>query len=180
MAGFAAAGIVIAGGLLGWFFIPWASDATLKRVRRRSDAWWSDSLQAYGVFKRESLGKEPKSEAPGTEGALGIWRDEACSEALAGRLSCERLDAMQKVGIKVEGLLAYGLEKERLDRYSFYASGKQRALFAISLSLLFAVVALSVPNAIAQGALNTCVLAMTIALVCDLRARTIPPKRALL
>ena len=109
----------VLGCAFGWLLVPWASDVLLHRVRERADAWWDESLEAYRAFKRAHPGSEPSSAAPGAEGAVGIWRDEAFAAGLAGSLTEERLKALAGVGFKVGGLEAAGTADERGRRYSF-------------------------------------------------------------
>ena len=103
----------VLGCAFGWLLVPWASDVLLHRVRERADAWWDESLEAYRAFKRAHPGSEPSSAAPGAEGAVGIWRDEAFAAGLAGSLTEERLKALAGVGFKVGGLEAAGPADER-------------------------------------------------------------------
>lgn len=164
----------VAGGLLGWLAVPWAADALLRRVRARADAWWDDSLEAYRSFKRDHPDDEPVSTAPGTEGAVGIWRDEACAAGLAGTLTEERIRALESVGFKVDGLVAAGTDDERCRRYSFRARVRDRAFCALTVGAAFAAAAALVPDVLAATLLGACVFAMAAAVVCDMRARTIP------
>ena len=169
---------VIAASMLGcafgWLLVPWASDVLLHRVRERADAWWDESLEAYRAFKRAHPGNEPSSAAPGAEGAVGIWRDEAFAAGLAGSLTEERLKALAGVGFKVGGLEAAGTADERGRRYSFEPRPRSRMLCAAALGAAFAVAAAIAPSAPAAAMLGICSAAMATAVVCDLRARAIP------
>lgn len=162
------------GCAFGWLLVPWASDVLLHRVRDRADAWWDESLEAYRAFKRDHPGNEPSSSAPGAEGAVGIWRDEAFAVGLAGSLTEERLQALAGVGFKVEGLVAADTADERRRRYSFEPRPRSRMLCAATLGAAFAVVAAIVPSVPAAMMLGICTTAMAVAVVCDLRARAIP------
>lgn len=164
----------VGGIVLGWFAVPWASDVALRRAGDRADAWWCDSLQGYQAFKRERPGAEPSASAPGFEGALGLWRDDACSAALSGRLTVERLNSLAGVGIKVEGLAASGTESERRVRCSYQPKRWHRALCALLLGAAFLASAAFVLHKGAAMALDACAVGMAVAVVCDLRARTIP------
>ena len=164
----------VLGCAFGWLLVPWASDVLLHRVRERADAWWDESLEAYRAFKRAHPGSEPSSAAPGAEGAVGIWRDEAFAAGLAGSLTEERLKALAGVGFKVGGLEAAGTADERGRRYSFEPRPRSRMLCAAALGAAFAVAAAIAPSAPAAAMLGICAAAMATAVVCDLRARAIP------
>ena len=164
----------VLGCAFGWLLVPWASDVLLHRVRERADAWWDESLEAYRAFKRAHPGSEPSSAAPGAEGAVGIWRDEAFAAGLAGSLTEERLKALAGVGFKVGGLEAAGTADERARRYSFEPRPRSRMLCAAALGAAFAVAAAIAPSAPAGAMLGICAAAMATAVVCDLRARAIP------
>ena len=146
---------VIAASMLGcafgWLLVPWASDVLLHRVRDRADAWWDESLEAYRAFKRDHPEDEPSSLTSGTEGAVGIWRDEAFAAGLAGSLT-----------------------DERRRRYSFEPRPRSRMLCAAALGAAFAVAAAIVPSAPAAAMLGICASAMAVSVVCALRARVIP------
>ena len=162
------------GCAFGWLLVPWASDVLLHRVRDRADAWWAESLEAYRAFKRDHPEDEPSSSASGTEGAVGIWRDEAFVAGLAGSLTEERLQALAAAGFKVGGLEAAGTADERRRRYSFEPRPRSRMLCAAALGTAFAVVATIVPGVPAAAMLGICASAMAVSVVCDLRARVIP------
>ena len=169
---------VIAASMLGcafgWLLVPWASDVLLHRVRDRADAWWAESLEAYRAFKRDHPEDEPSSSASGTEGAVGIWRDEAFAAGLAGSLTEERLQALAAAGFKVGDLEAAGTADERCRRYSFEPRPRSRMLCAAALGAAFAVAAAIVPSVPAAAMLGICASAMAVSVVCDLRARVIP------
>lgn len=158
----------------GWFAVPWASDAMLRRVRRRADAWWHDSLQGYAEFKRDHAGAEPERGAAGAEGALGLWRDEAVAAAQASSLTDGCLENLRGVGLATEGLTSAGSEQDRCARFSFRASRAQRALGAVGLGVVFGAIAAAAPNVGAAAALFVCAGAMAATLVCDMRTHTIP------
>ena len=155
----------VLGCAFGWLLVPWASDVLLHRVRERADAWWDESLEAYRAFKRAHPGSEPSSAAPGAEGAVGIWRDEAFAAGLAGSLTEERLKALAGVGFKVGGLEAAGTADERGRRYSFEPRPRSRMLCAAALGAAFAVAAAIAPSAPAAAMLGICAAAMALSLI---------------
>ncbi|MEG0790635.1 MAG: prepilin peptidase [Gordonibacter sp.] len=174
MPAFAALAVACLGIVAGWLVVPWASNVLLGRACRRADSWWDDSLRGYAEFKRAHAGSEPDGRASGLEGALGIWRDDATASALSGSLTDERLRAMGEAGFEVEGLPSAGTDEERSRRFSVQAGRGQRLLCAVLLGASFCAAAFFAPNIGAAAALCMCVGAMAVALVCDLRARTIP------
>lgn len=169
-----AIGGICLGMASGWFVVPWASDAMLRRVRRRADAWWHDSLQGYADFKRDHAGAEPERGAAGAEGTLGLWRDEAVAAAQASSLTDGCLERLREVGLTAEGWAAAGSEEDRLVRFSFQATRAQRALGAAGLGSAFGAAAALSPNAGAAAALFVCAGTMAATLVCDMRTHTIP------
>lgn len=174
MAAVLVAGAALAGAVAGWTVVPWAADRALKRVRSRADSWWDDSLEVYRTFKRDHPGAEPTSASPGEEGAVGLWREYALEQAHLGVLTREHLCALAQAGLNMSGMVAAGTEEERALRCSFRPRMWQRAACAVGAATFAAFAAVLAPSVGAAVALLVCLLAMEVAVVCDLRARTIP------
>ncbi len=162
------------GLLVGWFGVLPASGWALRRARMRTDEWWDDSIQAYGAFKKAHPDLEPEKRAKGLEGALAIWQSEAASTAAAGALTQEKLASLEQVGFKTKGLLNCGTEAERTRRFSVQPSFAHRALWAAVFSALSVASGQVVLQGASWVAFIASAFAMSVAVVCDLRARTIP------
>lgn len=162
-----------ASALAGWFLVPWLADVVLKRAYRRSHTWWWESLACYREFKRAHPQREPSSRAPGSEGSLGLWRAQAMGAARAGTLPRERVRALVEAGCAVDAEAAQRTEAEQRDRCSFRAKPWQRALCAIGCAAGGAL-AFVTGSWLPGAALAVATTAMTVAVVCDLRARMVP------
>lgn len=165
---------VVAGAAVGWVGVPWASDWVLRRALQRADAWWTDSLGAYRVFKRKHPYREPLASAAGTEGALGLWRDEVLTAALAGALTDERLEILSGLGLHVTGLASSGPDEKRRACFSFQPHPGHRVFAAVVMGGVAATAVALSPNFLAAFALFICAFVMVVSVVCDMRARTIP------
>lgn len=172
----------MAGGIAGWMLVPKTADILLRRAHRRAAAWWWGCLEAYREFARAHPGRVPALSAPGEEGALALWRDDAVRSAKEGSLSRERALALAGVGIDAEadaeGDARLLDEEERRRRCTFAPHCWQRAACAAGgagacagLGMLVACGGASMPEACT---LLLCAFAMGVAVVCDLRARTLP------
>lgn len=163
-----------AGSLAGWFLVPAAADALLRRSHARTVSWWWDSYGAYLAFKREHPAREPCVSAAGEEGALALWLEDAVAMAQAGTLAQERMRALIDAGLVAEGAHAVRHEALQHDRCTFVAKPWQRVMCACSCAAWFATLVLAGVVVLPAIALALCGVAMAVAVVCDLRARIIP------
>lgn len=186
-------GLMVAGALLGWHFIPWVSDQALRRSYDRVRVWWWESCRAYRAFKQECPETEPRSAAKGLEGALGLWRESTLRAAAAGALPRERLWALACVGVKVARCEPEGTERQARRRHSFSPSKGVRIALAGVLACAVGAAAASVGVVPFYGEgvrtlsgeelVRACAMAvlviisaaaLLVAVVCDMRARIIP------
>lgn len=190
---FALVAIFALGAAVGWTFMPWLSDALLRRSYARELAWWWNGCEAYRIFRERCPGVVPVASSPGIEGALGVWLREAVREAAAGTLTAERARDLVDAGMPVEGKGAFCSEEERRTRFRFRPKIWHRAVLtalggtgAVGACLLvlqanqpFAgeemlPLSHSVAGLCIFLSFALCFVAMTAATVCDLRARVIP------
>lgn len=168
------AAALVGGALAGWFLVPAAADALLRRSHARTVAWWWDSYGAYLAFKREHPAREPCASAAGEEGALALWREDAVAMARAGTLAQERMHALVDAGLVAEDAQAIRCEAAQYGRCTFVAKPWQRALCACGCAAWFFTLALVNVATLPAVALAICGVTMVVVVVCDLRARIIP------
>lgn len=162
-----------AGGLVGWFVVPWLADLLLKRAYRRSHAWWLDSLASYREFKRAHPQREPSPWAAGEEGVVGMWKVQAVRAVRAGSLPRERVHALIEAGCEVNEEATVRSEAEQKERCAFRAGWRQRLVSAAGCALTgFGIgwcsdTEVGVALAVTGGA-------MAVAIACDVKARIIP------
>lgn len=165
------------GGVLGWALVPKAADVLLRRAYRRSASWWWDCCHAYRRFKRAHPEREPSRTASGEEGALGLWLEDALRSAREGGLARERTRALADAGLVVDEAPCIADEATRERTCSFEASRRHRAACAAACALAFAVLGFwsaRGTSAVQAIVLGCCAVAMAVAVVCDLKARTLP------
>ena len=172
-AGGVAVGLV-AGALTGWFLVPAAADALLRRSHARTVSWWWDSYGTYLAFKREHPACEPSASAAGEEGALALWRGDALAMAEAGTLARERVQALADAGLAVEEANAVRDEATQQERCTFVAKPWQCGLCALACAVWLATLVLAGVPVVPAVALAICGVVMATVVVCDLRARIIP------
>lgn len=167
----ASAGVGVAAGALA---VPWLANAAMKRAYQRSLAWWNESLQGVIAYRAGHGGAWPKPSYAGSVGALGVWLNDAKSQAKRKVLTHERACALREAGIDVESDCSSRSEREQARRCTFRPTILQRVALAlacgawfVALSVLGLPLQLSVP-------LSLCGVAMAACVVCDVRARMIP------
>lgn len=69
--------VFLLGGVLGWFFVPWVSNALLCRVQKREDAWRRKALDAHCVCKSVGSNNEVSGVVLETTGKRDISRNES-------------------------------------------------------------------------------------------------------
>lgn len=158
----------------GWLLVPAAADFLLKRAYRRTVTWWWDSYRAYQRYKSIHPHDNPSASASGEEGALGIWLTDAKRAVRAGSLTHERMQALVDAGICTETTCALRHEADQKERCSFVAQPWQRALCACACAIWGGALACIDLSGISLIALGVGALSMTVAVVCDLRARLLP------
>lgn len=170
--------VAIGGGLVGWFGIPLAAHSVLCRAYQRSKRWWWESFHTYRAFRDKTGTTRPLARGKGEEGALGVWLEDTLVSAQRGILPHERLDALKEEGlIGVDGdVLVKGSRSEFMQqqRCSFQARWQHRFLLALLVSGTAVTLFFSGWKAGEIGAFGICVLAMIVAVVCDLKARMLP------
>ena len=162
------------GALAGALAVPVLADISLKRAYARSLAWWYESLQKFRSFRCAHPDAYPTPRASGSEGALGVWFEDAKSQATRKVLTHERADALRSVGVVIGADASTRSEQEQAQRCTFRARVWQRAVLAVGcaawfVSPLFAGMPLHLAVVLAF-----CGVAMAVSVVCDLRARMIP------
>lgn len=165
---------IMSGGVVGWLLVPLAADVLLKRVYRRTASWWWDSWRAYRSFKSTHPHDDPSASASGEEGALGIWLADALRSMRAGSLTQERVRALADIGIPVNEECALRSEVDQELRCSFTAKCWQRVLCACAGAAWGGALVVAGLPALPSSVLAICALSMTVAMVCDLRARLLP------
>lgn len=164
----------IAGALCGAFAVPKLADAALKRAYRRNLAWWKSSFADFVAYREKHPDELPLPSEKGADGACGIWLADALSLAHQGSLARERAAQLADAGLKVDPTAAERTESEQSKRCSFKATALQRVLLGLACAAVFAMLpGLGVSHAL-EALVACCVLAMLVAVACDLRARMIP------
>lgn len=162
------------GLVAGAFAVPWLADKALRRAYRRSLSWWNDSLQGALAFRSGHGGVWPRPSDSGSGGALGVWLDDACSQAKRKTLTHERAQALRDAGIDVGEDCSSRSECEQAKRCSFRPTALHRAALALVCAAWFATLpAAGLPLSLALP-LALCGIAMAASVACDLRARMIP------
>lgn len=162
------------GAVFGWSAMPWLGDRILRRAYRRANSWWWGSLEAYRAFKQAHPCEEPASSDPGLVGAIGIWRNEAAAAVVSKTMTVERLEALQDVGFKIVDSESTCTDSDQQRRCSFEARLWHRMLLALVTGAGVLLAFWSTTSVIAGCALCSCIFAMIVSVVCDLRARIIP------
>lgn len=163
-----------AGLLTGVLAVPWLADAALKRAYQRSLAWWNESLQGVIAYRANHGGTWPKPSDAGSAGALGVWLDDAKSQAKRKVLTHERACALREAGIDVGPDCSSRSEHEQVRRCAFQPTVLQRIALALACGAWFAALpALGLPLQL-SAPLSLCGVAMAVGVACDLRARMIP------
>lgn len=163
-----------AGGLVGWFVVPWLAAVLLGRAYRRARTWWWDSLASYRAFKRAHPQREPSSHAAGTEGSLGLWRVQTLRDAQVGTLPVERVRALVETGCVVDAAEPVRCEAEQEVRCSFRAKRWHRALAAVGGAAAGFGIAWWMGATVPAAALAVACATMAAAAICDMRARIVP------
>lgn len=166
--------LACAGALIGWFAVPWVADRLLRRAYRRAHGWWWESFSSYREFKRTHPQREPSSRAAGEEGAIGLWRVQAVRSAQMGSLPRERASALAEVGCDVDVVRSLRSEAEQERRCTFPVRLWHRFVGAVSCAASCGFAALQAGFSVPGAAITVAVVAMAVAVACDLRARIVP------
>lgn len=168
------AAFALCGASAGALAVPWASNELLTRAYRRSRDWWQESFERFRGYRGLHPDALPRASAKGSEGALGIWLDDALSQARKGALTFERAEALRSEGIDVGEKPACRSEREQQRRCSFQPRFRHRAALGTCLGAWFACLPLAGMPLYAAALLAVCGAVMAVAVVCDMRARMIP------
>lgn len=134
-AGIGCAACAAAGGLaFGALAAPRLAGAMLSRKRRQLVGWWHANLQAYEAY-REKHGHDPSSGERGSDGAVGIWLEDARRQFLNGKLTSEQARDLERCGALTSRAVGEYLESPRrseADDDRRYASATRRCEAVLS------------------------------------------------
>ena len=162
------------GAVVGAVAVPPLANAALARAYKRSLAWWYDSLRELRAFQLAHPGAYPRPNASGSEGALGVWFEDAKAQAARKALTHERACALRDAGVAVSDESSVRSEREQARRCTFRPRLWQRGVLAVACASWFGALAFAGMPPHLAAVLAACGVAMIVSVVCDVRARMIP------
>lgn len=139
--------IAAAGGaVFGAAAAPRLAEAVLSYKRRQLVGWWKANVEAYEKYRRMH-GKDPSRDERGSNGAVGIWLDDARRQFLNGKLTAEQARDLERCGALTTRAVEEYLESPRRSeadddrRYSMKTSRTEQILSGLYCACGFAVAA---------------------------------------